>query len=118
MLCWHASQLPSTPSRPFKPGDSWIAVGDSISTNGVHAQNIELFYPTRYPDRLLANTNACIPGDTATGVLRRFDWDIADAKPAVATVMLGMNDVDRGQYAARQQSDRVSAEVRRDLGDL
>ena len=96
-------------AEPFKSGDSWIAVGDSISTNGVYAQNIELFYLTRYPDRPLAYINAGIPGDTANGVLKRFDWDVAYAKPTVATVMLGMNDVNRGKYAADQDQPKLEA---------
>ncbi len=94
-------------AKPFNPDDRWIAIGDSISTNGMYAQNIELFYLTRFPSNALDYANAGIPGDTGAGVLHRFEWDIASTKPTVATVMLGMNDVGRGNY----EEDQNQAEM-------
>lgn len=86
-------------AEPFRADDHWIAIGDSITYGGAYPLNVELFYLTRQPTAALTYTNAGIGGDTAGGVLRRFDWDIAATQPTVATVMLGMNDVGRDNYA-------------------
>lgn len=86
------------PVPAFKRGDSVCFVGDSITQGGGYLPNLLLFYVTRFPTERFESHNCGIGGDTASGVLRRFDTDIAVHKPTVATVMLGMNDVDRGLY--------------------
>jgi len=94
-----ADPVPAAP-RVFAPGERWVAVGDSITHAGTYPYWIELYYVTRFPAQPLQVTNAGISGDTAEGALKRFAWDIAPAKPTVATVMLGMNDVGRSLYGA------------------
>jgi lysophospholipase L1-like esterase len=84
----------------FKRGDAVCFVGDSITQGGLYLPDLLLFYATRFPGERFESYNCGIGGDTASGVLRRFDADIAIHKPTVATVMLGMNDVDRGLYGA------------------
>ncbi|AHF90910.1 hydrolase GDSL [Opitutaceae bacterium TAV5] len=83
----------------FRDGDRWAVVGDSVTQNGYYHTWIAVYYATRFPDRAIDIFNCGISGDSAAGALRRYDWDIAAKKPTVATVMLGMNDVNRNLYA-------------------
>ena len=96
-----------TAATPFKADDRWIAIGDSITHSGAFTRYVELFYVTRHPNSKLTYDNAGIAGDTAAGALSRFDWDIASANPTVATIMLGMNDVGRGNYAPETPDDEA-----------
>jgi lysophospholipase L1-like esterase len=87
-------------SFPFKNGDVWCALGDSITHGGSYHHDVELFYVTRYPENSLKVINCGVGGDTARGALRRLGWDCLDHKPSVVSVMLGMNDVNRNLYDA------------------
>jgi lysophospholipase L1-like esterase len=84
--------------EPFKDGDRVCFIGDSITHGGNYHSYIVLFYTTRFPERHIATFNCGISGDSAGGAVRRFDWDIAAHEPTVSTIMLGMNDVNRGLY--------------------
>lgn len=79
--------------EPFKDGDRVCFIGDSITHVGRYHSYVYLYYLTRFPDREIRVLNKGIAGDTAKGVLQRFDTDIAVDKPTVSTVMLGMNDI-------------------------
>ncbi len=91
-----AFQLPA--AEPFKDGDRWLAVGDSITHGGTYHAWVYLYYATRFPAMKLEVRNGGISGDTAPGAVRRYDWDLQPWHGTVATVMLGMNDVNRGLY--------------------
>lgn len=103
-------------ARPFRAGDRWVAVGDSITHGGRYHSFVYLFYATRYPGREFRVFNAGVSGDSAAGAVQRFDWDIAIHEPTVVTVMLGMNDVNRGLYAPGQTSEAVDARRKAALG--
>lgn len=85
-------------AEPFRDGDRVCFIGDSITHQMLYHTEITLFYLTRYPDMRVETVNCGFAGDTAAGAVRRYDWDIAARRPTVATVMLGMNDVNRGLY--------------------
>ena len=91
----------------FQKGDRVCFIGDSISHDGAYPSYVYLFYATRFPDRRWEISNAGLGGDTAGGAVKRFDWDIAANKPTVATILLGMNDVNRGLYGV----DKRGAEI-------
>jgi hypothetical protein len=91
----------------FQKGDRVCFIGDSISHDGAYPSYVYLFYATRFPDRRWEISNAGLGGDTAGGAVKRFDWDIAVNKPTVATILLGMNDVNRGLYGP----DKRGAEI-------
>ncbi|MBT3376283.1 MAG: SGNH/GDSL hydrolase family protein [Lentisphaerae bacterium] len=91
----------------FRKGDIWVAIGDSITHGRRYHQFIYLFNATRYPDREIKAYNCGISGDSASGAVRRFDWDIAPHKPTVATIMLGMNDVGRGNYGVDKTGEAI-----------
>lgn len=82
----------------FKDGDRVCFIGDSITHVGSYHSHVYLYYLTRFPEREIRVLNKGIAGDTATGVLQRFDTDVAVEQATVSTVMLGMNDVGRHTY--------------------
>ncbi len=83
---------------PFANGDTVCFIGDSITHGGLYHSYIYLFYATRFPDRKIEFVNCGISGDSAAGGLARADWDVLVHKPTVATIMMGMNDVNRNLY--------------------
>jgi lysophospholipase L1-like esterase len=85
-------------STQFQDGEQWCAVGDSITHGGPYHRYVYLYYATRFPSRKIDLFNCGISGDTAGGALRRLEADVLRHKPSVATLMLGMNDVNRGLY--------------------
>lgn len=82
----------------FKLDDKWCAVGDSITHGGSYHEFVYLYYATRFPNQDIKVYNCGIGGDSAPGVLKRLKWDVLELKPTVATIMLGMNDVDVFSY--------------------
>ena len=107
----HAAQVPQ-----FQDGDRVCFVGDSITHGGSYHSVVYLYYLTRFPNREIRVWNKGISGDRVHRVLHRLDEDIALAKPTVATVMLGMNDVGGWLYgsnktdAASQQAQQKELE--------
>lgn len=103
----------------FKSGDRVCFIGDSITGGGSYHTYILAFYATRFPAERFEPCNCGVSGDSASGVLRRYDWDIAPHRPSVATVMLGMNDVDRelyvlgksGQVVEKQRHEALKTHV-------
>lgn len=99
-VCLVAQPVP----RQFRQGDVWVAVGDSITHSRRYHSFIYLYYLTRFPDQPFQLVNCGVSGDSASGAVQRFSWDIAPHRPTVATIMLGMNDVGRGNYG-RDKTD-------------
>lgn len=83
----------SADATPFKAGDRVAYIGASITHNGTYHRQIQLFYATRYPDLAIDSRNFGIAGDTTSGVLRRFEWDIAPYGPNRATINVGLNGI-------------------------
>lgn len=106
-LCVSAQPVP----RRFRQGDVWVAVGDSITHSRRYHSFVYLYYLTRFPEQRFELINCGVSGDSAAGAVRRFPWDIAPHQPTVATIMLGMNDVGRGNYG-RDRTDPASLERR------
>ncbi len=92
------SSNPTSAIPPFQDGARCAFIGDSITQGGKYRAYIELFYLTRSPNRKMDFYNCGISGDTAEGGVRRHDFDVASKKPSVATIMFGMNDVNRDLY--------------------
>ena len=87
-----AAVPPKPPGLNLKDGERWIFIGDSITHQCLYTQYVENFYYTRHPELKIHFRNAGISGDRAIDALDRFDDDIAEFKPTIATVLLGMND--------------------------
>ena len=92
--------------RPFADGDRVCFIGDSITHGGLYHSYITLFYTTRFPERKIKIFNCGISGDSASGATRRFDWDVAIHSPTVSTIMMGMNDVNRGLYGKENPDEK------------
>jgi len=75
--------------------------GDSITAQRLHTNFIEGYYRTRFPNLNLQFRNSGIGGNTTGSVLARFGYDIADWKPAIVSIELGMNDVGAGDDPAK-----------------
>ncbi|MFZ4776062.1 MAG: GDSL-type esterase/lipase family protein [Terrimicrobiaceae bacterium] len=93
----------------FKDGDRWLAVGDSITQNGTYPAWVYLYYATRFPALTMTVENGGISGDSASGAVRRYPWDLQPRKATVATVMFGMNDVVRDLYEEEPPSPQTLA---------
>ena len=93
----------------FVEGERVAFLGDSITQGGRYLGYLQLFHNLRHPGSRTTFLNAGVSGDTATGGLKRFDWDVAPQKPDRVFVMFGMNDVDHGLYA----EGKTGAEVDR-----
>ncbi len=112
LACASVSPATEVPVPAFTAGDSVCLIGDSITHGGGYHANLLLFYATRLPSARFSMHNCGIAGDSASGVLRRFDWDIAVHRPTVATIMLGMNDVGRHLYPT-DSADRPDPALQR-----
>jgi lysophospholipase L1-like esterase len=77
---------------PLRDGDTWVMVGDSITSQHLHSDYFEAFCFARYPRLAFRFRNAGASGDTVGRALARFDWDVAAWKPTVVSVELGIND--------------------------
>ena len=73
-------------------GDSFVFLGDSITSQAMYTQYLETYFYTRYPQLRLKFHNAGVSGDTIADALVRFDRDVAAYRPKYVTVLLGMND--------------------------
>lgn len=102
--------------KPFEDGDRVCFIGDSITHGGLYHAYIQLFYTTRFPERKIEFFNCGISGDSAGGATNRFPWDIGVHRPTVATIMLGMNDVNRGLYG-KDHPDQANLKSRQNAID-
>ena len=118
--CMAASRHESAGSaQPFQAGDTVCYVGDSITHGGTYHSIVTLFYATRFPDRPIRFYNEGIGGDRASSIMSderfRLNVDILGHKPTVATIMLGMNDVGRNDYAEGKSGPEIEERRRASL---
>jgi len=92
----------------FADNTRCAAIGDSITHAGRYLVYLETFYLTRFPDRNIEMVNLGISGDTASGALTRFSWDIEPQHANVALVMFGMNDVNRSLYESGKDDSAIN----------
>ncbi len=84
----------------LKAGEAVLFLGDSITHQCLYTQYVEDFFYTRYPELKLRFHNAGVSGDKAADALARFEKDVSFFKPALVTVLLGMNDAGYGDFDA------------------
>ncbi|WP_168193939.1 cellulase family glycosylhydrolase [Pontibacter sp. SGAir0037] len=102
----------------FKKGDRVNFIGNSITHGGEFHNFILLYYATRFPEAKITFYNSGIWGDNANSFLQRMDNDILKNPAEWSVVMAGMNDVNRGLYAAsRQNEPDIEAKKQRALDD-
>jgi lysophospholipase L1-like esterase len=104
---------PATIDFPlFADGDRVVFAGDSITAGGKWHLYIADFYLTRFPGRKIVWSNAGVSGDSAGGVIARFDRDVLRDQPNRAVVMLGMNDVGSTHFVANATSEQIQGMVK------
>lgn len=75
-------------------GDTIVALGDSITAGGGYLRDIDAVLAQRYPDLNIPKVvNKGIGGQKAEDLVKRFDQDVIQLKPAVVTISIGINDV-------------------------
>ena len=78
----------------LKPGDQIVAIGDSITQGGGYLKQTDAALAALYPDLKLPKIiNVGISGQKAEDLVKRFDKDVVQKKPAVVTISIGINDV-------------------------
>lgn len=78
----------------LKPGDSIVAIGDSITQAGGYLRDIDAVLAQQYPDlKIPAVVNKGIGGQKAEDLAARFDNDVVKLKPTYVTLSIGVNDV-------------------------
>jgi lysophospholipase L1-like esterase len=96
----------------FHDGETVVFLGDSITHGGPFHGMISAYYLTRFPDRTVRFVNAGIAGDTAGGAMGRLDEDVLSKSPSTVVIMMGMNDVGRGNYVAEPTTKQREAQTR------
>lgn len=89
-------------------------MGDSITHSGAsYAKWVEYYYRLKYPNKDIIFANKGISGESCANVVSRFNWDILNGmytdKPDEATLMIGMNDVNRSLYPDGDENAKQSA---------
>ncbi len=91
----------------------WLFYGDSITHGALHTYGyrdyVELFservrFELGRPMDLVINS--AISGDNTRGLLNGFDWRVAQFKPDVIFIMIGMNDCSDGNDINVQEFER------------
>lgn len=102
----------TTPRIPsgFQDGETIVFHGDSLTHAGLYFYHLEAILRCRHPEWDFAFVNAGVSGGSAEGGLRRLDWDVLPHRPSRVFVMFGMNDINRGLYAADKTDSASLAE--------
>ena len=78
----------------LKSGDKIVSIGDSITAAGGYLRRIDSVLAERLPELKISKIiNKGIGGQKAEDLIRRFDRDVVQLKPAVVTICIGVNDV-------------------------
>jgi lysophospholipase L1-like esterase len=102
----------------LKDGDTVVFYGDSITAQRLYTRYVEDFVLTRYPQLHIKFINSGVPGDSVSGGYAgtmpvRVQRDVQPFRPAMITVMLGMND---GWWG--QESPQIDVAFRKGYGEL
>ena len=79
-------------NKMFAKDAKVLFVGDSIITAGHFVAKIFDYYNENFPELNVRIYNKGVPGDSASGMLRRFEADIMDIEATEVVLMAGMND--------------------------
>ena len=78
----------------LKPGDTIVAIGDSITEAGGYLCDIDAVLAQQYADLKIPKVvNKGISGQKAEELVKRFDNDVVKLKPKFVTISIGINDV-------------------------
>jgi len=78
----------------LKADDKIVAIGDSITAEGGYLRDIDAVLAQQYPELKIPKVvNKGIGGQKAEDLIKRFDRDVVQQKPAFVTISIGINDV-------------------------
>ncbi|MCQ2379207.1 MAG: right-handed parallel beta-helix repeat-containing protein [Victivallaceae bacterium] len=107
----HCNKIPAEKKNRTLPRRI-VCLGDSITSHGFFAGELQLYLSCRYPRERIEVFNAGIGGDTASGGFRRLERDVLSKKPDMAIICFGMNDVGRDLYKTCLPSSEEEAALR------
>jgi acyl-CoA thioesterase-1 len=82
------------PRLEISEGQQIVAIGDSITQAGGYLRAIDAVFAQQYPDlKIPPVINAGIGGQKAEDLVKRFEKDVVQKKPAIVTISIGINDV-------------------------
>lgn len=100
---------------PFAPGERVAFLGDSITRQAWYLGYLQLHANLTVKGDAVKLVNVGVSGDTATGALERYDWDIKPVRADRFFVMFGMNDVKVTLYDGKAPDAARKAERERAL---
>lgn len=101
----------------LKQGDQIVAIGDSITQGGGYLKQTDAVLAAQYPDLKLPKiVNVGISGQKAEDLVKRFDKDVVQKKPAAVTISIGINDVWHRLKAPHD--DAILARYKENLGKM
>lgn len=83
----------------FKKNDSLCFIGDSITAAEKYVRIIVDYFVLNYPEKHIMFHNVGVPGTAMPEAINNWDRQFVMRKPTHATVMFGMNDMNRVLYA-------------------
>lgn len=99
------------PGLQLKAGDQIVAIGDSITRNGGYLRVMDAVFAQQYADLKLPKIiNAGISGQEAGQLVKRFDKDVVQKRPALVTICIGVNDVNHRIRAKKPYTDKDAEE--------
>jgi len=85
---------PAPKELQIKAGEQIVAIGDSITQAGGYLRAIDATFAQQYPDLKIPKViNVGISGQKAEDLVKRFEKDVVERKPAFVTISIGINDV-------------------------
>lgn len=101
----------------LKRGDTIVAIGDSITQAGGYLRDVDGVLALQYPDLKIPNVvNKGIGGQKAEDLVKRFDSDVVQLKPAYVMISIGINDV--WHRAQKPHDPQVLAAYRENVGKM
>ncbi len=101
----------------LKPGDQIISIGDSITQAGGYLRDVDQTLAALHPELKLPKIiNVGIGGQKAEDLIKRFQNDVIDRKPAVVTISIGINDV--WHRAGKPHDPKVLAEYWSNVNEM
>ena len=111
-------QTKATGDKTFGNETEQITVafmGDSITHGAQYLKVLEHYYHTRYPNRDIVFINKGISGNSFSGVIGRYYWDITENEVTgevdEATICLGFNDLSPANYLFDVDYDNIPADA-------
>ena len=97
----------------FRPGDTVVFLGDSITAARGYGKIIENYTLLRFPDRQVRFINSGRGGDTAAGGFQRLERDVFAHKASVLVVAYGINDIGWGTKADDEHRQQYLDSIRK-----